>query len=252
MRVLRLTAMGLFGLILIGAIASIGVVTPRTIRVTGPAGTPAVAWAAYHYEGNRFNFADAIAYTRTGAVIRSSADGMLRLPGKIYLRFPLDGWLQPRIDLLYVPVLHSAVSYPLKADAIPRIFDRGDNGRTLRLANLDGDPESWARSLEFLFSFVRHDLLDAGSRNVVADRQSIDSLAREIIADYRAFVARHADTPRTMPTVGMAHLQYAPAAEREATLARIREDLAREPFWGPHVERAWSDRVSKLERMIGG
>lgn len=247
----RLTAKILLGLILAGTIASVGVVMPRTIRVVGPDETPIEAWAAYHYEGSRFNFADSIAYRRPGALVKTDGDGNLRLAGTIYLHFPLNGWLSPRIDLLYAPELHGVVAFPLAADPAVRIFERSTDGRTLRLADQTGDPELWALSLERLISFVRYDLMGRAPHDTAVDPGTVDVLANQAIADYRSFVERHAATPRTIPTIGVDHLNYASEAEREATLARIRAGLAREPFWGPYMQRIWGQRIFDLEQSLG-
>lgn len=252
MRIRRLTAIIVLGLVAIGAIASVGVVTPRTIRIVGPDGAPVEAWAAFHYEGYRFGFVETLVYSGTGAIARTDADGNLSLPGKIYLRLPLDGWLHHRIDLLYAPALHAATVYPLAADPFPRMFDRSEDGGSIRLADWTRDPEMWMRGFDSLFSFVRYDLIGGAPRKVAARRQTADALAEQTIADYRAFLERHAATPRTVPTIGMDHLQYAPEAERDATLARIRDGLAREPLWGPYVERVWRKRIAEMERWIEG
>ncbi len=232
--------------------ASIGVVMPRTVRVVGPDGAPVEAWAAYHYSGYRFNFVDSIRYSRAGAIVRTDADGELRLAGKIYWRFPLDGWLAHRVDMLYAPALHSAIHYPLAAAPFPRLFGRSGDGKTLFPVDQTGDPEMWGRSLDGLYSFVRYDLMSEPARKVSVTRATVDTLARQVVADYRAFVKTHAATPRTAPTMGMEWLQGRTEAEREAALARIREDLAREPLWGPYIERTWGGQIADLGRQIGG
>lgn len=247
----RLTAKIVLGLMLAGTIASVGVVMPRTIRTAGPDGTPVEAWAAYHYEGNRFNFADSIAYRRPGALVKTDSDGNLHLAGTIYLHFPLDGWLSPRIDLLYAPALHGVVAFPLAAEPAVRIFERSTDGRMLRLADQTNDPELWARSLGRLIPYLRHDLMGGSPHDIAVDPRTVEILAEQAIADYRAFVERHAATPRTIPTIGVDHLKYESEAEREATLARIRAELAREPLWGPYVQRIWGQQVSDLERATG-
>ena len=247
-----LTVKILLGLVAIVMVASVGVVMPRTVRVVGPDGAPVEAWAAYHYAGHRFNFVDSIGYSRPGAIAWTGADGNLRLSGKIYLRFPLDGWLDHRIDLLYAPALHTAIPYPLAADPVPRIFERSDDDGTLRLVDHTGDPELFERSLDRLFSLVRYDLMSGRAGKFSVTAQTTDALAKQVVGEYRAFAENHAATPRTMPTMGMEYLQYQPDAEREAVLTRLREDLAREPLWGPYMERAWGRRIAELERKIGG
>jgi len=252
MRIRRFMGLILLGFVAIGIIASVGVVMPRTIRVTGPDGAPVEAWAAYHYLGYRFGLVESLSYSHAGAIARTDADGNLRLPGTIYLHLPIDGWLRHRIDLLYAPGLHAATEYPLAADPTPRNFSRSGDGGTIRLADRTDDPEMWMRGFDRLFAFVRYDLMGGMPRDVTAGLRNVDALARQVMADYRAFLERHAKTRRTVPTIGTGHLQYMPEAEREATIARIRADLAREPLWGPYVERVWSDRIAELERRIRG
>ncbi|MDH3230534.1 MAG: hypothetical protein OEN55_12145 [Alphaproteobacteria bacterium] len=251
-RIRRLAVKILLGLAAIGVVASVGVVMPRTVRVVGPDGAPVEAWAAHYYHGYRFNFVHPIEYFRPGAIVKTDADGNFRLPARIYLRVPLDGWLGHQIDLLYAPALHSATLYPLAARPIPRIFERSGDGGTLRLVDQTGDPEIWARNLDSLYSFVRYDLMSERARKVSVTPEAVDALARQVIAEYRAFAETHAAMPRTVPTMGMDYLEYQPAAEREAILARIRDDLAREPLWGPYIERSRGRRIAELERKIGG
>jgi len=252
MHVGRLTIKIVLGLVVIGAISSVGVVMPRTIHIVGTEGAPVEAWAAYHYHGYRFGLVESLSYTRTGVIVRTDSNGRLRLPGTIYLRLPIDGWLRHRIDLLYAPGLHAAVPYPLAAEPSPRTFRRSENGNTIFLDDRTGDPELWMRGFDRLFAFVRYDLIGGWQREVAASPQTVDALAGQVIADYRTFIDRHADTSRSAPTIGMAHLQYLPAAERDPILARIRNDLAREPLWGPYVERVWGKRIAELEHRVGG
>lgn len=251
-RLRRVTLILVIGLIAIGAATSVGVVMPRTVRIVGPDGTPVEAWAAYHYDGYRFGLVETLTYTRAGAIARPDPDGNLHLPGRIYLRLPIDGWLGHRIDLLYAPNLHAAISYPLAADPSSRSFSRSDDGGTISLADRTDDPEMWMRDFDTLFAFVRYDLLGGWQRKIAAGPQEVDHIARQVIDDYRAFLEHHAATPRATPTIGMEYLQYLPEAEREVTLARVREGLAREPLWGPHVERTWDKRIAELERKTGG
>lgn len=251
-RILRMTAIVLTALVVICAVASVGVVSPRTVRVVGADGGPVDAWAAYYYQGNRFSFVDAVDYSLPGGIARTDTDGNLRLPSAVYLRFPLDGRLQHRIELLYAPALHATARYPLAADPLPRIFARSDDGGTVRLADQTGDPEMFERSLGSLFSLVRYDLMGGSGRKFVASAETVEALALQVVGEYRALIELHAGTPRTVPTMGMDHLRYQPDAEREAILARIHEGIAREPLWGPYVERVWGRRIADLERMIGG
>lgn len=248
----RLVLILLIGLVALGAIASAGVVMPRTVRAVGPDGAPVDVWIAYYYEGYRFNLVDTISYSRPGAIARTNADGALRLAGTFYWRFPLDGWLRHRVILLSAPTLHVSRRVQFDGAASDEVVEVVGEGTVLRLADLADRAEDRAQGLNDLYSFVRYHLMSDESRLVAAAPETVAALARQVVVEYRDLIETHAQTPRRMPTRGLSYLQYQPAAEREATLARIREDLAREPLWGPYLERIWHRRVGELELEIGG
>lgn len=247
----RLTLIFLLALAAIGLIASVGVVMPRTVRLLGPDGAPANAWIAYYYEGYRFNLVDTISYSRPGGITRTDGDGTVRLAGKLYLHVPLDGWLRHRVILLSAPDLHVSARVQFDGAGSGDAVDVLDDGALLQLADLAGRPEERAQGLNDLYAFVRYQLMTEEPRHVTATAETVAALAQQVITEYRSLIETHARTSRGMPTIGMDYLQYQPATEREAILARIREDLAREPLWGPYLERIWSRRIAELERQIG-
>lgn len=234
--------------------AQVGWAPSERFTVLRPDGTPAAgAVVAFHYRGYRFNLVDSIDYERSGRIVRADARGVVELPDRLYLKGPLDGYLEPWIDLLYDPGVHFAFEagdYELGRDGILAVRA---GGRELVVADRTESPAAWERSLEELFSLVAYDLvysaLNGHELEIAASEAEMRELVDALGGEYRSFLARHRETARELPPRD-AYFESLPAADRERLEARIRADLEREPLWGPYLERRWPDRLEQLDAAI--
>lgn len=207
------------------------------------------AYVAYYWKGYRFNFVDSITYQRPGAVLRTDARGRLRIRGFVHLHPPLDSRLSPWIALVYAPRLHHAFG-PLAqgTDSVPGRVEIDRDGTRVRaaLADLTEQPDRWSRSLDSLYSLIVYDLDPENDKyRVYASMRR--ELASRLVADYSAFLQRHASTPRSVDPDSAVYLATLSPAEREERLKNWQEELEREPLWGPWMERLWSDKLKWLE-----
>jgi hypothetical protein len=74
-------------------------------------------------------------------------------------------------------------------------------------------------------------------------------LAVHLAQEYAAFMGRYAGVRRE-PEPDDAYLQTLPPAEQESVRQRQRDHIAREPFWGPYMERAWRSKLTELEQFL--
>jgi hypothetical protein len=237
--------------VLVFAGAHVGFSPGRTLVVGGADETPVTdAWAAYHYRGYRFNFVHSVTYERQGGIRRSDERGRITIPSRLYRKGPFDSYGSVWIDLLYVPDFHLARAVPVGAVDIPgEITFRAGTGEIV-LSDLSDDPEAWERTIEALFGFLAYELLpDLDGRRVAASPAQARELVRCLRAEYDALLSRHADTARQPPPRDY-YFNSRPPAEQQEILERIREDLARDPLWGPWLARKWSRRLDDLERDL--
>jgi hypothetical protein len=237
------------------AVACVSVSDDVVGRLVDQRGRPAAgAYIAYYYSGARFNFAHPVTATRPGAIARSGADGTYRLPPLLTVKPPLDSSFRAWIELVYAPPLHNAFGPvgPLTESVTGVVqIDRAQGVMTV--ADLTGDPDGWARSIERLYSFVRFSL--ERSRN---DRPFADvppaakaELAQEVAREYRAFLHLHG-AARREPGADDPSWAFLTEDDREQRRKTRAGAIARDPLWGPHMERLWRTRLEELARITAG
>jgi hypothetical protein len=244
---------GTLGILL--AMASVSWTPATALQLTDESGAPASgAYARYHYTGSLLNPVDSLTYVSGGSVIvRADAEGRVRIPGRVHLRRPLPLSTPPAlfVDHLYVPRLHNAFG-PLGDDTIshPGVFLVDSGRKRVAVLDVSGHPEHWERSLRTLFDCIRETLSVVGSSAPAApgDAQTA-AYARELIAhlreEYASFLTRHGATPRTRPPAP----QAATEEERRRWAEQADAHIAREPLWGPYVERMWRGDLQALARL---
>jgi hypothetical protein len=220
--------------------SSFGVVMPRSFRVVGPDGAPVEAWVAHDYRGYRLNFVHPLSWTRMGGIVRSNGQGAVELPKLVYLKLPLDGWLRHDVQMIYAPALHATLNEHLP-----------DDGAVLTIPDNTADPAAWDRALGEIHSLVAYDLVFGGHERFAVEHETVGTLARQVAADYRAFLALHGGRQRELPTEMPRHLQYASDHDRTEWWEHMRRDIARNPTWGAYLERRYAKTVAKLEEMFG-
>jgi hypothetical protein len=234
------------------ALATISWTLPATLTLTDGRGAPASdAYIRYHYKGYLLNFVHPVSYVARGSVIvRADAEGRVRIPFRVHVRapFPLSSPPAPFVDDVYVPRLHNAFGpvTPLTTEH-PDVFLIDQGPGRVTVLDVSGDPERWEQSLRNLYGCIRGTL--DGPIATGADQEATVARARELIAhlrhEYRALLDAHGHQRRSRPPAPAGQS----AAERQAWLSQVDAQLAREPLWGPYLERAWRGELKELTRL---
>jgi hypothetical protein len=220
--------------------SSLGVVMPRSFQVVGPDGAPAETWVAYVYRGYRLNFVHPVAWTRTGGIVRSDGQGVVQLPKLVYLKMPLDGWLRLDVQTIYAWALHATLN-----EHSP------DDGAVLTIPDNTADPAAWDRALGEIHSLVAYDLVFGGHERYAVEPETVGTLVRQLVDDYRALLALHGGRQRLLPREIPGHLQFASDHDRAEWREQIRREIERDPTWGAYLKRRYAKTIPKLEEMFG-
>ena len=237
------------------ALATVSWTPAATFRLIDEHGAPAAdAFIRFHYDGHLINLVHPVSYIARGSVIvRSDADGLVRIPGRVHFRRPLPLSTPPSlfIDHVYVPRLHNAFG-PIAKQTMPRpgVFSISEQRDVVGVADVSGSPERWELSLRFLYDCIRETLSRDGSRTPAAPGDArtaahalalIDHLRRE----YAAFLAAYGSVTRQRP----AEPQWGSERDRQLWREQIDAQLAREPLWGPFMERIWEHHLRELDDL---
>jgi len=226
----------------------------RTFELRTTNGAPvADAFVAYYYVSSVFNFVDSLSRYYPGRLVVSDTEGRVHIPGRLALKRPLDSQPVIRVNFVFAPELHNALQTGPDADSFKGVFRADAQHRNMILNDLSDHPALWQRSLQSLLSSVRYDLWPRrggakAARYVVTTRAEIAPLVAAVEKDYLAFRARHANSPRGLPSEES--ISWWRKEEREERMARLKEQLEREPLWGPYLERHWGDNVVELKRAF--
>jgi len=220
--------------------SSLGVVMPRSFRVVGPDGAPVEAWVAYVYRGYRLNFIHPVSWTSIGGIVKSDDHGVVRLPKLVYLKMPLDGWLRHDVQTIYAWANHATLKEHLP-----------DDGAVLTTADNTADPVAWDRALGEIHSLVAYDLVYGGHERYAVEPETVGTLVRRLVDDYRAFLALHGGRQRALPNEIPGHLQYASDHDRAEWWERMRREIDRYPTWGAYLKHRYAKTIPKLEEMFG-
>lgn len=123
----------------------------------------------------------------------------------------------------------------------------------MTFADLTGDPDKWARSMERLYSFVRFSLEGSRNDHAFADvpPATKPELAQDVAREYQAFLRLHG-AARREPGADDPSWAFLTEDEREQRRKTRAETIARDPLWGPHMERLWRTRLEELARITAG
>lgn len=233
--------------------ASVSWMPGVSLHVTNARGAPVdEAYVCFHYKGYLLNPVHSLDY-RTGrtAIGRAGADGRVTIPGRLHLRRPLPLSTPPRVlvDAVYVPRLHNAFG-PLaeSTPSRPGVFAVDDTRRRVTVFDVSHDPRQWEAGLRVLVQCVRETLGDgpaAGQDSDAATRSHARQLLGHVRAEYAALIARHGATRRGRPPAPA----WAGEAERAEWEANVDRHLAREPLWGPYLQRMWRGDLAALDAL---
>ncbi|HSC27003.1 MAG TPA: hypothetical protein VLD67_06990, partial [Vicinamibacterales bacterium] len=228
-----------------------------TFRLADEDGRPiADAYVRFHYDGHLINPVHPVSYVASGSVIiRPDAAGRVTIPGRVHFRRPLPLSLPPSlfVDHVYVPRLHNAFG-PIAKQTMPRpgVFSISEDRNIVSVADVSGAPERWELSLRHLYDCIRETLTRNGSRTSAAsgDMQTAAharALADHLRREYAAFLAVYGRVARQRPS----EPEWGSERDRQLWREQIDAQLAREPLWGPFVERTWESTLKELERLEG-
>lgn len=190
--------------------------------------------------GNTFISSILLAGAGPGGVVEADAEGAIRLPLLVYLKTPRDGWLRHEVRLIHAPALHATLHehWP-------------DDGAVLTIPDNAADPDAWDHALEEIQNLVIHDMAFNGHERHEVAPETLGKLARLVTNDYRALLAAHGDTPRTIPDGIPGHLQFASEEDLAEWRAETRRAIEREPTWGAHLRRRHAGWIAELEKRFG-
>ncbi len=251
MRVLvRLTV----SLLIVGAVASVSWSSAAEWHIVEAGDGPAAgAFVRFHYTGHLLNPVHPVSYDLGPSVIvRADDQGRVVIPWRLHLRRPLPLSLPPRlmIDDVYVPRLRNTFG-PI-ADGTPSragVAHVDHEARTVALQDVSGDPARWEASLRALFECIRETVEPPRSRGRTAADAATLAQARALVAhfrtDFSAFLGRYAGAPRARPAAPT----WASDAERRQWESNVDAQMAREPTWGPYIERTFRGSLLVLDRL---
>jgi hypothetical protein len=250
---LRVWLVGLLAVAI--AVASVSWTSPITLLLKDEEGRPASdAYLRFHYYGHLINPVHPVTYIARGsAIIRVGGDGRVTIPASVHFRRPLPLSTPPSafIDHVYVPRLHNAFGPVAELTmSRPGVFTIAENRAGVTVADVSVSPEHWERSLQDLFDCIRGTLIRSGTAAPRAprDRQTT-ALARELIEhlrrEYAAFLAKYGQATRQRPP----QPEWGSERDRQLWREQIDAQLAREPLWGPFMERIWEHHLRELDDL---
>jgi hypothetical protein len=251
----RLRTWIIMALVAVAATATTSWTSGSTILLTDEQGGPASdAYVRFHYTGYLINPAHPVSYVAGGSeIIRADAGGRATIPFRVHFRRPFPPSTPPSvfIDCVYVPRLHNAFGPIGRHKRSQRgVFASDEKREHVTILDVSQDPHTWEGSLRTLHDCIRDTISQVGSIAPAApDDAATRAHARELIAhlrlDYTTFLARYGRTPRSRPR--------SPEWLSDDALKRWQEQvdaqLAREPLWGPYVERMWEQDLKALDRL---
>jgi hypothetical protein len=226
-----------------------------TLLLVDERGTPAAdAYVRYYYAGHLINLVHPVSYVARGSVITRADDGgRVTIPFRLQFRSPLPLSAPPSVFIadVFVPRLHNAFG-PIAPQTMsrPGVFMVDERREHVTIFDVSQDPERWERSLWSLFDCIRSTVSGTGSRAPAApDDARTAAYARELIGhlrrDYASFVDTYGRSVRARPLAP----EWQSERERQLWRERIDVQLAREPLWGPYVERMWRQNLKELDRL---
>jgi hypothetical protein len=234
--------------------ASVSWTSGITWHVREAGGAPAAgAFVRYHYQGHLLNPVHSVSYdSGPSVIVRADPAGRVIIPWQLHVRRPLPVSLPPRlmVDDVYVPRLRNAFGPVAESTSSrPGVFLVDHAAATITVFDVSQDPARWEVSLRSLYQCIRETIEPTRSRGRSESDATTLAQARALIAhfrtDFAAFLGRYADHPRQRP----APPAWATEDERRQWESNADAHLAREPTWGPYVERTFRGRLLVLDRF---
>ena len=242
-------------------IASVSFTTPRSLLILDDAERPVEGgYIAYHHEGERLNPVHPVTYQASRhTVLRSDSAGRVRIPAAlhVHLPFPLQTHPHVVIDLVYSPRLHNAsASVRSGSPSVQGVFVIDWTKGRFTMTDLASRPERWEATLSNLTWVIHYFYKGRDGEGPELRRLDPTTAARvaELIADFRReyadFLNRYRDVDRPKPELPL-FLTYGPEEERQRWRKMTDEQLAKEPTWGPLVQRMYGRELQALAAFEG-
>ncbi len=121
----------------------------------------------------------------------------------------------------------------------------------MTFADLSSNPHEWARAMDLLYDLVSYHLKprEDGKTRYQVPPSLRQELAKLLLQEYEAFMARHSETAREMSPIPP-YLSNFPPEEREKELNDRKRLLEREPLWGQWMKRIWKGNLKTLDEII--
>lgn len=232
--------------------ASVSWTLPKTLVIQDERGTPAAgAYVRYHYRGSFPNFVHPVSYVASGSVIaRADDSGRVTIPFRVHVRSPLPVSMPPAafIDHVYAPSAHNAFGPITRlSKGRPGVFSIDWEAGRLLVGDVSADAERWELSLRELYELVRA-LAEGETAADDEDRASLEH-GRELVGrlrrEFAELLSTHGGSPRRRPAAPVGQSD----AERLPWAVEVDAHLAREPLWGPYLQRMWRDELKELSRL---
>jgi hypothetical protein len=241
----------------LAALATTSYTQSVTLHLLDGDGAPASdAYVRYHYHGHLINPVHPLSYVaRNSVIVRADSSGRVTIRGRVHVRWPLPPSTPPEllIDGVYVPRLHNSFG-PIAAGAMsrPGVFMIDENRERVTVFDVSHTPEQWELSLRNLFDMIRATIEPSSMAPALVGHAGTAALMRELVAhlrrEYAALLAAHGGRRRERPQVPA---YAATDQERRAWQEQVDAALAREPVWGPYLERTWRSNLTELDRWAG-
>jgi hypothetical protein len=238
------------------AMATTSYTPAMTLHLVDQQGVPAAdAYLDYSYYGHLINLVHPVTYVARGSVVtRADAEGRVTVGGRVHFRRPFPLSTPPALFIhhAYVPRLHNAFG-PITAQTVARagVFRIERQPDRVIVFDVSQDPVLWEQSLRHLFDLIRGSFTEPGSwGSALSGHVETKAHTRELIVhlrrEYAALLARYADALRRRPEVSPS--AFGSEEEKRAWLEQADASLAREPRWGPYLERTWRSSLKELDQ----
>jgi hypothetical protein len=222
--------------------ASVSYTSGYTLDIVDSDGRPQTGYALYNHQGYSLNPVHPVSYNATGlTVVRCDDNGRLAIPGAFHVHwpFPLQTYPKLRIAMIYVPRLHNAWARIVQRSPAsePGIWQMTTPNRAM-VFDVSDRPARWHDTLSNLSFFM-----SPAVRDVDHSRAGpLLELMGHFRAEYKAFLVRHNDSPRSLPPMPVLFTDD----EKRAWKAMVDTDLSQRPTWGMEIRRLYEDEVSNL------
>jgi hypothetical protein len=225
--------------------ASVSYTGGYTLNIVDSDGRPQTGYALYNHQGHSLNPVHPVSYNATPlTVVRSDDEGHLTIPAAFHVHwpFPLQTHPKLRIAMIYVPRMHNAWARIVERSPASEagIWQMTTGNRAI-VFDVGNRPERWKDTLSNLSFFMSQAVRDVDHSRAARLLEVIEHFR----AEYKAFLARHNDSPRPLPPMPPLFSDE----EKRRWKAMVETDLSQRPTWGMEIRRLYEGEVSNLGQV---